>query len=263
MPHDTSLHTAATRGIRQPWRALLAGVASAWLLSLPAQAAPLTLHIDGLFTATNSSATRNSTAANALAASVNGSNSWNQLSNIALSLELDFDDQLTRTTPSAGTWVWSYDSVQAVRIQLGNAHFATEAAAGTSLGSIRVGATSTDSAPALNDGLLLDLTQPSPFSGSPRVYSFPEATPQVSGGGLYEHYFRTAFDQHTGNRVLDFWGVLASTDALNGGLPTGRWSLTDFEVTTWVDTPANHVPEPAGWTLCAVALLAWRRARRR
>lgn len=232
----------------------LAAVAAALLAVLPAQAAPMTLLINGLYTATNSQATLNSAAANALAQSVNGTGSWNQLRDISLSLALDFDDQLTRTNPSVGTWVWSYDHISALRIQLGNAHFATTAATGTSLGSVRVGATSTDTAPALTNDLLLSLSQPWSRSGTPSAYSFPGATPQISGGGLYEHYFRTAYDQHTGNRVLDFWGLLASTDALNGGLPTGRWRLTDFEVTPQDIGPVSSVPEPSTTSLLVLAL---------
>ena len=222
----------------------------------PAQAAPMTLHINGLYTATNSQATLNSAAANALAQSVNGTGSWNQLRDISISLALDFDDHISVTNPSAGTWVWSYDSISALRIQLGNAHFATQAAAGTSLGSVRVGATSTDVAPSLTNGLLLNLSQPWTRSGSPAAYSFAGATPQVSGGGLYEHYFRAAFDQNAGNRVLDFWGILASTDGLNGGLPTGRWQLTDFDVTPLQTGPVASVPEPSTASLLVLALAA-------
>lgn len=241
----------------RPLRRAATAVATCVLFAgLPAQAAPMTLHINGLYTATNSQATLNSAAANALAQSVNGTSSWNQLRDISLSLALDFDDTLTQTHPSSNVWNWSYDSISALRIQLGNAHFATEAAAGASLGSVRVGATSTDTAPVLNDGLLLNLSQPWSRSGTPAAYSFPGATPQVSGGGLYEHYFRTAFDQNAGNRVLDFWGILASTDGLNGGLPTGRWRLTDFEVTPQDTGPVSSVPEPSTVSLLVLALAA-------
>lgn len=244
-------------------RAATAMAACTLFAGLPAQAAPMTLHINGLYTATNSQATVNSAAANALAQSVNGTNSWNQLRDISISLALDFDDTLTQTHPSSNVWNWSYDSVSALRIQLGNAHFATEAAAGTSLGSVRVGATATDTAPALTADLLLNLSQPWSRSGSPQAYSFAGATPQVSGGGLYEHYFRTAFDQHTGNRVIDFWGILASTDGLSGGTPTGRWRLTDFEVTPLDTGPVSSVPEPSVLSLLVLGLAALMTLRRR
>lgn len=240
--------------------ALLAAAGICLGLGLPAHAAPVTLHIQGSFTATNSAATRNSAAANALAASVNGTAIWNALANIPLSFEIDLDDSLTRVQLSSNAWNWFMDDISAVRIQLGNAHFSTQGAGGASLGSILVGATDTDAAPApaLGTGLLLRMSQPwsRDTSASPVPYSFAGGTPQVSGGGLYEHFMRTAYDLGPANRVLDFWGTLASTDSLYGGLPTGRWQMTDVRVTPLDAGPGNSLPEPSTVSLLALALAA-------
>lgn len=254
-------------------RLLLSLCSAAAMHGLPAGAAPMTLHIEGLFTATNSQSTRNSASANALAQVVNGSSSWNALANVALRLELDYDDVLSVSTPSANAWVWSYTQISALRIQLGNAQFSTQAAAGSSLGKVIVGATSTPTAPELSSGLLLDLLQPWSRSGSPPAYSFAGATPQTSGNALYEHYFRTLYDFSTGNRVLDFWSTLAASDALNGGLPTGRWGLSSFSVSPQQDDtppdsgngtpPANGVPEPGTLLLGGLGLSALLAARKR
>lgn len=229
----------------------------------PAQAGLVTLRIQGLYTATNSQATLNSAAANALANVVNGGTSWNQLRDVPLTLALDIDDQMTRTQQASNVWLWSFDTVHALRIDLGNAHFETAAAPGASLGYVSVGATSVDVAPDLSSGMLLRLGQPWTRSGTPAAYSFPGATPQVSGQGLYEHHFRTAQDFNAGNRVLDFWGTLASTDALTGGLPTGRWRLTDFEVTPLDTGPVSSVPEPSTLSLFVLAIAALMTLRRR
>lgn len=244
-----------------------AAAAAALLLGLQVHAAPVTLHIQGSFTATNSAATRTSAAANALAASVNGTSSWNTLANIPLSFEIDLDDALTRVQLSSNAWNWFMDDISEVRIQLGNARFSTQGAGGNSLGSILVGATDTDAAPApaLGTGMLLRMSQPwsRDTSVSPAPYSFAGATAQASGGGLYEHYFRTAFDQNAGNRVLDFWGILASNDSLVGSLPTGRWQMTDFDVTPLDTGPVSNVPEPSTVSLLVLALAALMALRRR
>lgn len=261
IPNASRCHPAPSTAPRTGWGRLLA--AAALVMGLQAHAAPMTLHIQGLFTATSSQATLNSAAANALAMTVNGTNSWNQLRDISLTLALDFDDQLNQTHPSVDTWVWSYDNISALRIQLGNAQIASVAAPGASLGSITVGATSTTTAPALSNGMLLRLGQAWSRTGTPPAYSFPGGTPQVSGNGLYEHYFRTAFDQNAGNRVLDFWGILASTDALTGGLPTGRWRMTDFTVTPAAAGPASSLPEPGTLSLLVLAVAALMTLRRR
>ena len=42
---------------------------------------------------------------------------------------------------------------------------------------------------------------------SPPPYSFPGATPQVSGGGQYEHFFRTAYDANTQKKTPFFEGA--------------------------------------------------------
>lgn len=237
-----------------------AAAAAALLLCLQAQAAPVTLHIQGSFTATNSAATRNSAPANALAASVNGTSSWNALANIPLSFEIDLDDTLTRTQLSSNVWNWFLGDISEVRIQLGNAHFSTQGAGGNSLGSILVGATDTDAAPApaLSNGMLLRMSQPwsRDTSVSPAPYSFAGATAQVSGAGLYEHFFRTGFDANAGNRTLDFWGTLASNDSLVGGLPTGRWQMASFDVTPQDIDPVSTVPEPSTTSLLVLALAA-------
>jgi hypothetical protein len=241
--------------------------AAALCLALPAQAAPVTLHLQGSFTATNSAASLNSAAAKALAGSVNGTSSWNTLSNIALSFEIDLDDTLTRTQLATNTWNWFLDDITEIRIQLGNAHFATRGSGGNSLGSILVGATDTEAAPApaLSTGMLLRMSQPwsRDTTVSPVRYSFAGATPQVSGGGVYEHFFRTAYDASEGNRVLDFWGTLASNDSLTSSLPTGRWRLTDFGVTPQAVDPAGSVPEPSTLSLLVLALAALMALRRR
>lgn len=248
------------------WQAPLA-CAIALLASLPTRAAPVTLHIQGSFTATNSAVTLNSAAAKALAASVNGTSSWNALSNIPLSFEIDLDDTLTRTQLATNNWNWFLDDITEVRIQLGSAHFATRGTGGNSLGSILVGATDTESAPApaLGTGMLLRMSQPwtRNTAVTPTPYSFAGATPQVSGGGLYEHFFRTAYDASEGNRVLDFWGTLASNDSLVGGLPTGRWRMTDFEVTPQDASPVNSVPEPSTGSLLVLAVALLMTLRRR
>jgi len=260
MLHDALPRSTAASGIRQPWRALLAGIASAWLLSAPAQAAPVTLHIQGSFTATNSAVSLTSVPAKALAASVNGTSSWNGLANIPLSFEIDLDDSITRVQLSSNSWNWFMDDITEVRIQLGNAHFSSRGTGGNSLGSILVGATDTDAAPApaLSTGMLLRMGQPwsRDTSVSPPPYSFPGATPQVSGGGLYEHYWRAASDLGEGNRVLDFWGTLASNDTITGGLPTGRWRMTDFQVTAQDPGPVSSLPEPSTVSLLLLALAA-------
>lgn len=256
MQNDTLhriLHRRTPRGTTR-----LAAAAAIAVLSLRAQAAPVTLHIQGSFTATNSAATLNSAAAKALAASVNGTSSWNTLANIPLSFELDLDDTLTRTQLAVNNWNWFMGGITELRISLGNAHFSTRGTGSDSLGSILVGATDTDNAPApaLSTGMLLRLGQPwtRNTAVTPVPYSFAGATPQVSGDGLYEHFFRTAYDAGEGNRTLDFWGTLASTDALTGGLPTGRWRLTDFEVTAQAGSPAASVPEPSTASLLVLAL---------
>lgn len=238
----------------------LAWATATLLLGLQAHAAPVTLHIQGSFTATNSAATRNSAAANALAASVNGTSSWNALSNIPLAFDIDLDDTVTRVQLSSNVWNWFLNDISEVRIQLGNARFATQGTGSNSLGSILVGATDTEAAPApaLGTGMLMRMNQPWSRNTaiSPAPYSFPGATAQVSGGGLYEHYFRGAFDQNVGNRVLDFWGILASNDSLVGGLPTGRWQMTDFDVTPRDIGPGNSLPEPTTLSLLVLALAA-------
>ena len=214
---------------------LLAGCGTALALALPAAAAPVTLHIQGSFTATNSAVTLNSAAAKALAASVNGSASWNTLANIPLSFEIDLDDTPFSTQISSNVWNWFLDDITEIRIQLGNAHFATRGSGGQSLGAVMLGATDTETAPAPapGTGLLLRMSQPwsRDASVSPPPFSFAGATPQVSGGGLYEHFFRTAYDLGPGSRVLDFWGTLASNDSQVGGLPTGRWTMGSVAVT--------------------------------
>jgi hypothetical protein len=252
--------------------ALLAGCGLALAGALPAAAAPVTLQIQGLFTATNSNATLNSAAAKALATSVNGSTSWNTLSNIALRFEIDLDDTPVKTQTSSNVWNWFLQDIDELRIQLGNAHFSTRGAGGDSLGSVLIGATDTEAAPApaLSTGMLMRMSQPwtRNTAVSPAPYSFAGATPQVSGGGLYEHHFRTAYDFHVGNRVLDFWGTLASNDSLFGGLPTGRWQMSSFSVTPReadppTTPPTAGVPEPGTWALSLVALLAMASSRRR
>lgn len=249
------------------WRALLAGGAAALLACLPAQAAPVTLHIQGSFTATNSAATLNSAPAKALAAMVNGTSSWNALADIPLSFEIDLDDTLTKVQLSSNNWNWFMDDITEVRIQLGNAHFASRGSGGNSLGSILVGATDTEAAPApaLSTGMLLRMGQPwtRDTTVSPPPYSFAGATPQVSGGGLYEHYWRYANDLGVANRILDFWGTLASNDSLTNSLPTGRWRMTDFEVTPQDTGPVSTVPEPTTASLLVLALAALMALRRR
>lgn len=245
--------------------ALLAGCGLALAGAMPAAAAPVTLQIQGLFTATNSSSTLNSAAAKALATSVNGSTSWNTLSNIALRFEIDLDDTPVKKQAASNVWNWFLEDIDELRIQLGNAHFSTRGAGGNSLGSVMIGATSTEAAPApaLSNGMLLDLRQPwtRNTAVSPAPYSFAGATPQVSGGGLYEHHFRTAYDFSAANRVLDFWGTLASNDSLFGGLPTGRWQMSSFSLTPRetdppTTPPTSGVPEPGTWALSLFALLA-------
>lgn len=267
------MHTDSSRQRRHPGAALLRSLgrrtaaAAALLLALQAHAAPVTLHIHGSFTATNSAATRTSAPANALAASVNGTSSWNALANIPLSFEIDLDDAPTKVQLSSNVWNWFLDDITELRIQLGNARFSTRGTGGSSLGAILVGATDTEAAPApaLGNGMLLRMGQP--WSRDPAVfpvpYSFPGATPQVSGGGLYEHFFRTAYDASEGNRILDFWGTLASSDTISGGLPTGRWQLSDFNVTPLDVGPVNTVPEPSTLSLLVLALAALMALRRR
>jgi hypothetical protein len=252
--------------------ALLAVCGLALAGALPAAAAPVTLQIQGLFTATNSNATLNSAAAKALATSVNGSTSWNALSNIALRFEIDLDDTPVKRQAASNVWNWFLEDIDELRIQLGNAHFSTRGDGSNSLGSVKIGATSTEAAPApaLSTGMLLDMWQPwtRNTAVSPAPYSFAGATPQVSGGGLYEHHFRTAYDFSAANRVLDFWGTLASNDSLFGGLPTGRWQMSSFSVTPRetdppITPPTSGVPEPGTWALSLFALLALAGCRRR
>lgn len=250
---------APVPGRRLP--ALLAAGAASLVIGLPAQAAPVTLHIQGSFTATNSAVTLNSAAAKALAASVNGSSSWNTLANIPLSFEIDLDDTPYSTQLSTNAWNWFLDDITEIRILLGNAHFATRGSGGQSLGAVMLGATDTETAPAPapGTGLLLRMSQPwsRDASVTPPPFSFAGATPQVSGGGLYEHFFRTAYDLGPGNRVLDFWGTLASNDSQVGGLPTGRWTMGSVAVTPrQPDDTGNSVPEPGTWALSLAALLA-------
>lgn len=239
----------------------LALASTALAPGVPAVAAPVTLHIQGSFTATNSNVTANSAAAEALATSVNGTASWNALANIALSFEIDLDDTPEKTQLSTNVWNWFLRDITEVRIQLGNAHFTTRGSGGDSLGAVMLGATDTEAAPAPVPGLGLLLRISQPWSRdaavSPPPYSFAGATPQVSGGGNYEHFMRTACDLGPGNRVLDFWGTLASNDSLVGGLPTGRWTMGSVAVTPrQPEAPGNSVPEPASWALSLAGLLA-------
>ena len=51
--------------------------------------------------------------------------SWNTLANIPLSFEIDLDDTPFSTQISSNVWNWFLDDITEIRIQLGNAHFAT------------------------------------------------------------------------------------------------------------------------------------------
>lgn len=230
--------------------------------ALPAAASPMLLRIQGIYSPSNAPAS-----GAPLAQLINGASNWASLGPVALSLELRYDSQLSSTSfnPTLGTYTWSYDTVQALHLQLGNAHFRSEASNGTSLGRIVLGPAAT-AAPELKtggfDGFLLSLSQPWSRSGTPSVYSFPGATPQASTNGLYDYYFRGLYDFSSANRVLDFWATHAASDTLYSGLPTGRWGMTGFSVEPLQDSstptdpaPPNDVPEPGSLALALLGLL--------
>lgn len=236
------------------------------LTALPAVASPMLLRVQGQYTPSNAPAS-----GAPLAQAINGASSWAAMGTVAMTLELRYDSQLSSTSfnPSLGTFTWSYDTVQALHLQLGNAQFRSTAADGASLGRIVLGPAAV-AAPELKtggyDGFLFSLSQPWSRSGTPPVYSFPGATPQTSADGRYDYYFRTLYDFSGTNRVLDFWALHAASDTLYSGLPTGRWGMTGFTVESIQDSPPpdpdpadplppTGVPEPGSLALAMLGLL--------
>lgn len=212
-----------------------------------ATAAPMTLFVDGMFSATSTN-----TASHAEFAKLvwGTAGVWSNGASAAARFEIDFDDTLTATPFNSTQSMFALETITGLRLQLGNVTLSSSGLAAAS--KIDFGLRDNDDVPDLlsGDGFAL-LMQQAWTRDSAGAYTLPGATEAVSGNGLYSYSF-SALQATGGSPALEIRALKTADDKLAGGNPTGRFVQSGWHVAAAGD--GGSVPEPGSLLLVALAL---------